>query len=738
MSSDRIAELTPGVTIADLRGPESPQSAVDGEPHYQHAFLSSIASTPSDRRLALIVLLISALGFAVAVPFATVPMLRIDAFIPAYEAALIIIDIVTVVMLFGQFHWSRSPGLLMLGAGYLYDGILTLAHLVSFPGAFGPTGLLGPGGEVTPWLYTFWHGGFPLFIVGYAVLSTTRPQANRNWGRAFVPLTIVAANALAVGLTVLAINADAVLPAIMSGNTTTNWLPLMVMWASPMTAMAVLLWQRRWTVLNLWLIVVSCAWVFDVGLSSVFNSGRFDLGFYAGRGYGLLAASFVLGVLLVETTGLHNRLGAAKALLDEYAHSLEERVRARTSELEAETGERQKAEAQLHQAQKMEALGQLTGGLAHDFNNHLGIIIGNLDLLGEETRDDPERKELIEDALSAALNGADLTRRLLAFARRQPLRPARIVINELIGEITKLLRRTLSERIEIRLNFDPSIPPVLADPAQLESAIANLANNARDAMPEGGRLTITTGVRYLDEDYAAEHSEVTPGPYVLIEVSDTGSGMAPDTIIRVFEPFFTTKGPGKGTGLGLSMVFGFMRQSGGHINVYSELGRGTTFRLYLRPDETATDAIDLQAPSLDEYAGAGEHILVVEDNAKLRAVVIRQLVDLGYNVSEATTADEALAMLGNDATFNLLLTDVVMPGKLDGCALAREFVARRPGGKVLLTSGFPSARLTEDDSFDASLRLLDKPYRKQDLARALRETFADMPAAALQVSLTHC
>jgi CheY-like chemotaxis protein len=279
---------------------------------------------------------------------------------------------------------------------------------------------------------------------------------------------------------------------------------------------------------------------------------------------------------------------------------------------------------------------------------------------------------------------------------------------------------------------------VLADPAQLESAIANLSNNARDAMPEGGRLTITTGVRYLDEDYAAEHSEVIPGPYVLIEVSDTGCGMASDTITRVFEPFFTTKDPGKGTGLGLSMVFGFLKQSGGHINVYSELGRGTTFRLYLRPDEAAAEMIDHPIVNIDEYAGAGEHVLVVEDNAKLRAVVVRQLLDLGYHVSEATSADRALALLGDGDAFDLLLTDIVMPGKLDGIALAREFVARRPGGKVLLTSGFPSARLTEDEGLDVGLRLLDKPYRKQDLARALRETLADAPPATLQVSLTHC
>jgi signal transduction histidine kinase len=325
--------------------------------------------------------------------------------------------------------------------------------------------------------------------------------------------------------------------------------------------------------------------------------------------------------------GLHSRLAKAKALLDDYAQRLEERVRARTAELAlanetlvAETGERRKTEAQLHQAQKMEALGQLTGGLAHDFNNHLGIIIGNLDLLAETGNRDPDDMELIDDALAAAFSGADLTRRLLAFARRQPLRPERIDTNQLIGEITKLLRRTLGEQIEIRLNFDASIPPVIADPGQLEAAIANLANNARDAMPDGGRLTITTGLRHLDDDYAAQHAEVTPGAYVMIEVSDTGTGMAPEVAGRIFEPFFTTKEPGKGTGLGLSMVFGFIKQSGGHVNVYSELGKGTTFRLYLRPDEVSVVEA-APAEVIEMCNGNGERILVVEDNSKLRAVL---------------------------------------------------------------------------------------------------------------------
>jgi signal transduction histidine kinase len=716
--------------IAELRGAAPPAATADA-PAYEHAFLSTALASSGDRRLALVVTALSALGFLVAVPFATVPLLRVDAFIPAYEAALILIDAITAVMLFGQFRWSRSPALLVLGAGFLCDAMLTATHALTFPGSFSPTGLLGAGMQTTAWLYMFWHGGFPLFLIGYALVNTYAMRRDRPLGEgrdaALIALTVIATVALAGTLTVLATHADALLPTIMAGNTDLAMHKLVVscVWVSGMAAIAVLWGQRRHTVLDLWLTVVAFAWVFDVGLSAVFDQARYDLGFYVGRGYGLMAASFVLGVLLIETGGLHSRLGIAKALLDDYAHRLEDRVRERTTELEIETAERHRAEAQLHQSQKMEALGQLTGGLAHDFNNHLGIIIGNLDLLGDQGELSDDQKELIDDALTAAFNGAELTRRLLAFARRQPLRPARIEINKLIEDITKLLRRTLGEQVEIRIELDAGIPAIVADKSQLETAIANLANNARDAMPGGGRLTIATGMRHLDEDYAADHAEVTPGPHVLIEVSDSGTGMPPEVLARIFEPFFTTKEPGKGTGLGLSMVFGFIKQSGGHINAYSEIGRGTTFRLYLRPGEAFAEEPEHAPIDLAQLRSQGEHILVVEDNAKLRSVLVRQLAELGYRVSEAPDGGAALDLLDSGLEADLLLSDIVMPGKVDGWALAQQFTARQPGGKVLLTSGFPASRLSEIGDFNANLRLLDKPYRRQDLARALRETLAE-------------
>ncbi|MBV8775951.1 MAG: MASE4 domain-containing protein, partial [Alphaproteobacteria bacterium] len=586
-------------------------------------------------------------------------------------------------------------------------------------------------GQTTAWCYMFWHGGFPLFVLGYAYHAGRDIDAAGSRG-ALPWLVMLGTVAAAAGLTILAAAHEALLPTLLVKNSgapgfsySSTYMAVVVgAWLLNLAAMAAIWLRRRHTVLDLWLMVVLCAFGFDIALAAVFNSERFDLGFYAGRGYGLLAASFVLGVLLVETGGLHSRLAAAKRLVDDHARRLEERVRERTAELEAETAERQRTEAELHQAQKMEALGQLTGGLAHDFNNHLGIIVGNLDLLRDGGSLGAEQQELVDDALSAAFNGAELTRRLLAFARRQPLRPARIEVNRLVEQITKLLRRTLGEKIEIRLALDPAVSPVVADPAQLETAIANLANNARDAMPGAGRLTIATASRHLDEDYAAEHLDVRPGPYVLIEVSDTGTGMAPETAARVFEPFFTTKEPGKGTGLGLSMVFGFIKQSGGHINVYSESGHGTTFRLYLPPGETVAEPA-APAPEVEFPRGSGERVLVVEDNCSLRAVVVRQLVELGYAATEADDAAAALALLDAGESYDVLLSDVVMPGPIDGFALAEQFTDRRPGVKVLLTSGFPDGRLAEIGDLDSGLRLLSKPYRKRDLARVLREVLAE-------------
>jgi signal transduction histidine kinase len=381
-----------------------------------------------------------------------------------------------------------------------------------------------------------------------------------------------------------------------------------------------------------------------------------------------------------------------------------------------ERAERKRAEEMFQQAQKLETVGQLTGGLAHDFNNLLGIVIGNLDLLKGELSANPSARELAEQALEASLRGAELTRRLLAFSRQQPLQPKIIGLNELVATTTDLLRRTLGETIEIKLNLADDLCPALADPAQVEAALVNLAVNARDAMPTGGILVIETAKIHLNEQYAAENAEVTPGDFAMMAVTDTGTGMPPEILDRVFEPFFTTKEIGKGTGLGLSMVYGFAHQSGGHLKIYSEVGHGTTIRLYLPRARDGAAMAAAPAAEASEATTITGNILVVEDNLQLRKVVVRQLSSLGHGVREADSAAAALKILQADKAIDLLFTDVVMPGGITGADLVLEARKLRPGIKILLTSGFTEAAAQNC----GELELLSKPYRLQDLDQTIR------------------
>ena len=375
-------------------------------------------------------------------------------------------------------------------------------------------------------------------------------------------------------------------------------------------------------------------------------------------------------------------------------------------------------ERHFHQAQKMEAIGTLTGGLAHDFNNLLGVVIANLDLARARLPDGAETSELVDDAIDAALRGAALTQRLLAFARRQQLQPVRVAPNDLVAGMVKLLGRTLGETIRITLDLAPDLWATAVDQTQLETSLTNLATNARDAMPKGGRLSIVTGNRHLDADYAAAHADVTPGDYAMIEVSDDGTGMLVEVQTHIFEPFYSTKPSGSGSGLGLSMVFGFVKQSKGHITIYSEAGRGTTIRIYLPRIDAATEPV--QPAQVVPSLGNGEIVLIVEDNGALRRAAVRQFRDLGYRAIEADGPGEALTLLAQEPV-DLVLTDIVMPGPMDGVALADEALRRLPSIKVLLTSGFPGATTANRlKAGGVPVRMLDKPYRQAELARAVQ------------------
>jgi signal transduction histidine kinase len=387
-----------------------------------------------------------------------------------------------------------------------------------------------------------------------------------------------------------------------------------------------------------------------------------------------------------------------------------------------DTTERVRGEATARDAQRLQAMGQLTGGIAHDFNNLLTVILGNLEFTKSKLEEGSPILSRIERGLWAVRRGASLTQQLLAFARKQPLAPMPIDLSAMLSDMANLLRRTLGEHIEVRVVDTAGLWRAMADAAQVESALLNLALNARDAMPGGGRLTLEVANKVLDHDYARQHVEVTPGDYVMLAVSDTGTGMPPEVLARAFEPFFTTKEPGKGTGLGLAMVFGFAKQSGGHVKAYSEVGEGTTVRLYL------PRAIGIEMPGAPraeapvELPHGSATILVVEDEDAVREVAVAILRDLGYRVLEAADGNHALRVFGeNDAKVDLLLADVVLPGNMKGDELARRLGDMHPALRILFMSGYTENAIVHHGRLDDGVQLISKPFQRDYLARKVAE-----------------
>jgi PAS domain S-box-containing protein len=409
---------------------------------------------------------------------------------------------------------------------------------------------------------------------------------------------------------------------------------------------------------------------------------------------------------------------AHRRVAEERLQQINEALETRIAE---EVSIRINAEAQLRQAQKMEAVGQLTGGIAHDFNNLLTLIMGGLDTIRRsQVYGDARLRRATDMALQGAQRAANLTSRLLAFSRRQPLDPRPLDLNVLVHEMTELLRQTLGETVELESVLTPRLWTVELDQNQLESAIINLALNARDAMPYGGRLTIETACTDLDERHTATNHEVLPGEYVMLSISDTGHGMSQATLGRAFEPFFTTKEAERGTGLGLSMVYGFVKQSGGHVTLYSEEGAGTIIKLYF-PRFHGAAGDDQSAQVLEAPQAAREAvILVVEDNEEVREYSVSILRELGYNVIEAADADEALNLLAKASRIDLLFTDVVLPGK-SGRLLADQAKERWPGLRVLFTTGYSRNAIVHHGRLDPGVRLITKPFTFEQLATRVRD-----------------
>jgi signal transduction histidine kinase len=398
-------------------------------------------------------------------------------------------------------------------------------------------------------------------------------------------------------------------------------------------------------------------------------------------------------------------------------------MKAMVEEKDRMLDEKSTADLQLRQAQKMEAVGQLTGGIAHDLNNILTVITGTIEILAEAVADRPELAAIAKMIDEAAGRGADLTQRLLAFARKQPLQPREVDVNSLVIEASNLLRPALGEHVEVHMLLAGDASHALIDPSQLTNAILNLALNARDAMPDGGKLTIETCNVALDSSYASMNNDVTAGNYVMVVVTDSGHGIPASILDHVFEPFFTTKDVDKGSGLGLSMVYGFVKQSNGHIKIYSEEGHGTTVRIYL--PQVSGDARPFEDKAGDSgIEGGHETILVVEDDNLVRTFVVGQIESLGYATLAAVNATEAMGIIDSPQHIDLLFTDMIMPGSMNGRQLADAALQRRAALKILFTSGYSNEAIIHHGHLDAGVLLLAKPYRRSDLARMIRAALA--------------
>ncbi|MBV8393886.1 MAG: MASE4 domain-containing protein [Alphaproteobacteria bacterium] len=794
-------------------------------------FLSLLPPLGSDRQLALTIAALSAIVFVSLVRFAKEPLAPMPGFIPVYQSALFFSDLITAAVFFGQYSIQHTRALLLLGTAYLFTAFIIVPHTLSFPGLFAPTGVIGSGPQTTVWLYMFWHSGFPLLMMVFTFIKDDDRPIEAP-GKALL-LSIGSTIVAVLALIVLTTRGHELLPTLLLPDN--NYTPAMTVlilgvWGLSLAALAMLWFRRPHNTLDLWMLVVLVAWCCEVGLSSALNAKRFDLGFYSGRAYGLLAATFVLIMLLLETRALYTRLARSldrerataerradtahrtsldtaetlRAVIDSSSLSIlalsptgdvllwnraaerlfgyesaevigqpypllpqEEAARAEQAALfeRALAGatlkdlrfrcrckdgsepdirgsaapfydtaggirgvavaleditEKNATEEMLRQAQKMEAVGQLTGGVAHDFNNILMVILSNVEEVLEDEALAAEHRDMLSNVAASGQRAAELTRRLLAFSRKQRLMPQATDITELVSSIDKLLRRTLGEQIEIEAILTDDLWITNVDRSQLESALVNLCVNARDAMAGGGRLLIETSNKELDHDYARDNPGVVPGDYVMLAVSDTGSGMPPEVLSKVFEPFFTTKAIGKGTGLGLSMVYGFIKQSNGHIKIYSEVGQGTTIRMYLPRVNAPADDSDRRT-AVEMPRGNKEHVLLVEDDDQVRSAVLAQLLGLGYVVTEAANGQAALACLAGEQKFDVMLTDIIMPG-IDGPQLAQSVAKRQCAPKLIFMSGYSENAAVHHGRIAADAVILSKPFRKIDLAKRLRET----------------
>ena len=659
-------------------------------------FLSTLPVGRGERRLALTVVLVSAAIFLTVVPFARFPRAPVLAFIPMYQSALAINDLITAVLLFGQFTFLRSRALLVLASGYLFTGVMAVSYMLTFPGLFSPTGLLGAGPQSTAWLYMFWHGGFPLFVIAYAWLKDPGRELKTRGRPLVAVLGSVGAMLVAVcALTLLATAGQDSLPAIMRGN---QYTPAMIAvvssaWGLSLLALVILWWRRPHAVLDLWLMVVMSSWLFDIALAAVLNAGRLDVGFYAGRIYGLLAASFVLIVLLVENGKLY-------FALDRQNRSLEQTVRERTE--------------QLLQSEKVATLGSLLAGVAHELNNPLAVVTGHAQLL-RGTVSDPEVVGRAEKIDEAARRCVRIVRNFLALARRRAPERGEVQLNHVVQEAVELLEYELrTGNVSVSLALAEDLPVLWADGHQLHQMLVNIVANAHQAMRGSGsprRLTITTG-------------RDRTGQQVRLAIADTGPGIPAAIRAKIFEPFFTTKPPGEGTGLGLSLCRGIVEEHGGTIGVESEPGQGTTFliRLPVLPQPAgvaAPDAAEAPAPS------GPKTILVVDDEPEIAAILVEALERDGYQTETAENGADALRRLERRG-YDLVMSDTKMP-VMDGMELYRKLERHFPElqRRIIFVAGDGLDAEKQRFLESAGVPVLTKPFDLSEVRRVVRRRLVD-------------
>lgn len=685
---------------------------MDERPHTHALYLDHKEAPRRTWQLASLLVGLLFLTFAALLPVVAKPLTASAAFIPAYEASLVIIELLTAVVLLGQYLSGAGSRLLILGCGYLYNALIIVAHALSFPGAFGPHGIIGGGPQTTAWLYIFWHGGFPLFVLAFAAYGNAAPVGRK--GRTLrTVLGSAGVLALAALLALLATSGHSALPVVIENG---NYRLLVELGISPtlialcVVALITVLCRKTRSVLDVWLGAVLIVWIFDITMSAVIGTARYDLGWYAGRLFGLVAGGFVLGVLLIEANLLHGNL--AQALRDAEDSKAKELA----------------SREELARGQRLEAMGQLTGGIAHDFNNVLQVIGASMGVLKFKLHDRPDAVDLIERALTAVNRGARLSGELLSFGRRQPLQPRVVDVATLVEAMAEVARRTLGQAIAVTTKVELDLWRTMADPSRLENALLNLILNSRDAIAENG--TITLGAENVRQGFFdfSQFADVPPGDYVRLTVQDDGKGIPEEVLPHVLEPFFSTKTMAEGTGLGLSMVHGFAKQSSGHLGIQSTIGEGTCVSLFL-PRSRGKVERTMQAPT--KMAGGTETILVVEDMADVRHGVVQILDALGYRVLQADAAHSALAILESEPVVDILFSDVIMPGPVRTADMARRAKDLHPALVVLFTSGYVENVIGRAGILDKDVHLLSKPYSPDTLASRLRTLLDSRTSAAV-------